>query len=186
MQNGADSAKQAQHSSQLHGRSARLDPEMFRPIRSPKKPICLAWASWMALAVLMACAPKAKGENAYRAPALRSFEYDTGLVIETIVTGEGTAAKKGDSAKIHYIASILDGGELSTSHDGNPKYVIVGRDGEYVEGLHLGLEGMQVGELRRIVVPPSLGYRGRADPNVPPDAKLEFLVELFAIEKSEY
>lgn len=135
---------------------------------------------------LGACAPKPQDSGAYAGAVISSQEMRDGLVVQILKTGEGPKAQKGDHAKIHYIARIQGGPEIARSHHASPKYVLVGRDAEYVEGLHLGLLGMQKGELRRIIVPKNLGYRGRKDPKVPPEATLEFLVEMFGLSKNEY
>lgn len=127
------------------------------------------------------CQPKAKGDQAFSGAALQTQHCEDGLIVETVLEGKGKPAAYGDQAQVHYIARIHKGKELSRSHDRNAAYVPVGRKGVLVEGLHRGLVGMRVGELRRIVVPKDLGYRGRKVPGVPPEATLEFLVELFAI-----
>lgn len=52
-----------------------------------------------------------------------------------------------------------------------------------IKGWDLGVEGMRVGDKRRLVVPPQLGYgssgiRG----TIPPNATLEFDVELVDVK----
>lgn len=133
--------------------------------------------------ILGACQPKARGDQAFAGAALQTQRCEDGLVVETVQAGKGEPAAYGDQAQVHYIARLHKGKELSRSHDRNPQFVPVGRKGVLVEGLHRGLVGMRVGELRRVVVPKDLGYRGRKVPGVPPDATLEFWVELFSISK---
>lgn len=129
--------------------------------------------------VLCACQPKPQPDSAFAGPPASKLRCEDGLEVYTVHAGKGAGAKYGELAQIHYIARIQGGTEISRSHDRNASYVPVGRKGSLVEGMHRGLMGMKVGELRRIVVPEDLGYRGRKVPGVPPGAVLEFWVEMF-------
>lgn len=133
---------------------------------------------WTAL-FFCACSSKPAPDTAFSGPVQSSQRCEDGLVVKTIRAGKGPAAGYGDQAKVHYIARVLGGQELSRSHDRSPSYVVVGRKGELVRGLHRGLMGMRVGELRKIEVPKDLGYRGQKVPGMAPDAVLEFWVEMF-------
>ena len=48
-----------------------------------------------------------------------------------------------------------------------------------VQGWDRGIEGMRVGDKRKLTIPPSMGYGTKgAPPDIPPNAKLVFDVEL--------
>lgn len=128
---------------------------------------------------LCACQPTPAPDAAFAAPAISTQTCDDKLQIEVLVAGQGPRAKYGDLAKVHYVAQVQGGAELARSHKRRAPYLLVGRKGELVEGLHRGLVGMQAGELRRILVPEPLGYRGRKVPGVPEGAVLEFWVQMF-------
>lgn len=99
--------------------------------------------------------------------------------IDVYKEGEGQPAAEGDYLALHYIVLLPDGSELDSSHARNkPLRFRLGRSGELIEGMHIGLSGARVGELRGFSVPPPLAYRGRKLPGLPPDADLRFLVEL--------
>lgn len=151
----------------------------------------------LALSLLggLACAKQPAPRAAYEGEPLRAKINEAcglGLVtdagepcvqIDVFAAGEGPPAAKGEWLKIHYIVLLPDGTELDSSHDRKPLPVRLGDSAELIEGMHIGLDGMRLGERRRFVVPPKLGYRGRKMAGVPPDADLTFLVEL--VERRE-
>lgn len=155
-------------------------------------------ASLASLALcLLACAKQPAPQNAYEGAPLRAAinpGCDAELLderalpcvqIDVFAEGEGSAAATGEWLKIHYIVLLPDQTVLDSSHErGEPLSVQLNHSADVIEGMHLGLEGMRLGERRRFVVPPRLAYRGRKLPGVPPDANLTFLVELVSRRES--
>lgn len=97
--------------------------------------------------------------------------------VDVLGEGEGEAAARGEWVWVHYLVDV-EGHEIDGSHDGKPLSFRLGESSDVIEGLHRGVEGMRVGERRRVVVPPGLGYRGQKLAGIPPEADLVFLVEL--------
>lgn len=139
--------------------------------------------------VVLACQAKPAGREAYSGAPLRAaIHSDCGaelvdaagracVQIDVFAEGEGEPVARGEWAYLHYIVDV-DGHELDSSHGEKPLVIQLGESSAVIEGLHLGVEGMRVGERRRVVVPPKLGYRGKKVPGVPPEANLVFLIEL--------
>lgn len=143
-----------------------------------------------ALALLvLGCQQKPAGREAYSGAPVRPAIHasctaelidesrNPCVQIDVFAEGEGDPVARGEWAYVHYIVDA-DGEQLDSSHDGKPLSFRIGESSDVIEGLHLGVEGMRVGERRRIVVPPLLGYRGQKLAGIPPEANLVFLVEL--------
>ena len=142
----------------------------------------------------LACAKQPAPAEAYEGAPVRAgidggcgptLEDEAGhacVRVDVFAEGEGPEAAAGDWLTIHYIVGLEGGAaNIDSSHDRKPLSVKLGESSDVIEGMHLGLAGMRVGERRRFVVPPKLGYRGRKMDAIPPDANLVFLVELMQL-----
>jgi FKBP-type peptidyl-prolyl cis-trans isomerase len=99
--------------------------------------------------------------------------------VSTLSQGKGHGAKPGDRLELHYRGTFEDGKAFDSSYDRNqPIALDLGRTG-MIPGFTQGLIGIKVGEKRKIVIPPSLGYgeQGRP-PVIPANSTLVFEVEL--------
>ncbi|PRQ03480.1 FK506-binding protein [Enhygromyxa salina] len=145
---------------------------------------------------LVACAKQPAPRDAYEGapqraaivaecgPKLVDDEGRACVQIDVFAEGEGPPAAPGEWLWIHYIVTLPNGAQIDSSHERKPLSLRLGHSGEVIEGMHLGLAGIRVGERRRFVVPPKLGYRGAKMAGVPPDANLTFLVELMERRES--
>ena len=104
------------------------------------------------------------------------------LEIEILSPGDGIAVEKGMYAKVHYQGRLSDGKIFDDSLARDTPFTFILGAGEVIEGWDIGIEGMEVGERRQLIVPPELGYGLRGAGNViPPNATLTFDIYLIAI-----
>ena len=95
----------------------------------------------------------------------------SGLIFEEVTIGSGVAAGLGQTVSVHYTGWLTDGTKFDSSKD---RYVIRGWDE--------GVQGMKVGGVRKLTIPPQLGYGARgAGGVIPPNATLIFEVALLDI-----
>jgi FKBP-type peptidyl-prolyl cis-trans isomerase len=106
---------------------------------------------------------------------------DDGLMIEVLRRGNGAVITQGERARMHYVGTFENGEVFDSSRERQPFEFELGA-GQVIAGFERGVDGMRVGELRRVTVPPKLGYgeRGAAG-RIPPNTLLIFEIELLEI-----
>jgi FKBP-type peptidyl-prolyl cis-trans isomerase len=102
--------------------------------------------------------------------------------------GSGAEASAGHVVTVHYTGWLFDaskpdqkGLQFTSSISATPFTFTLGA-GQVIQGWDQGLVGMKVGGLRRLVIPPSLGYGAGRTEAIPPNATLVFEVELLEID----
>lgn len=120
------------------------------------------------------------------AKATTQWTTPSGLTIEGLGGGH-EAAEVGDIVAIQYIGMLADGKVFDSSFSRTPPDPLVFRigSGAVIKGMDEGVVGMKVGDRRRIVIPPALGYGpdGSGDGTIPPNATLTFAIELTGLRK---
>ena len=107
---------------------------------------------------------------------------ESGLYYQDIATGEGPAVQAGQTIRVHYTGWLPDGAKFDSSRDRNEPFEVTVGVGNVIPGWDEGLQGMQVGGQRKLVIPPDLAYGDRgAGGVIPPGATLVFDVELLEI-----
>ncbi len=105
-----------------------------------------------------------------------------GLKIESLKTGTGAEAKPGQTVTVHYTGWLTSGQKFDSSRDrGRPFSFALGA-GQVIRGWDEGVAGMRVGGVRRLTIPPELGYGNRAVGPIPAGSTLVFEVELLGVQ----
>lgn len=111
-----------------------------------------------------------------------SRTLSNGLTIEELESGPqgGKVAVPGKTVKICY-TGLLDNGHV---FDSNAVCKFRLGDEEYIDGWNIGIDGMHVGDKRRLIIPPSMGFgEDGAGENVPPNSWLIYDIELISVRR---
>jgi FKBP-type peptidyl-prolyl cis-trans isomerase FkpA len=102
--------------------------------------------------------------------------------------GSGPAAENGSILTVIYTGWLYDesrpdqkGLQFDSNVGGTPFTFSLGA-AQVIRGWDEGLVGVQAGGIRRLVVPPALGYGGVRNGPIPPNSTLVFDVEITAVE----
>jgi FKBP-type peptidyl-prolyl cis-trans isomerase len=107
----------------------------------------------------------------------------SGLTYEDKKVGSGPVAKAGQTVSVHYTGWLTNGTKFDSSRDRNEPFVFHLGAGEVIPGWDEGVQGMKVGGVRKLTIPPALGYGSRgAGSAVPPNSTLIFEVELLEVK----
>ncbi len=161
-------------------------------------PVAVRLLLLLPLVVLVACGGQASDEAGSTEPAADSgvtVSADTqaapqveipggdppeGLVVETVVEGDGQTVESGDLLLADYTGLLWDNGEEfdSSWSRGEPAAFGIGV-GQVIAGWDQGLVGQAVGSRVLLVIPPDLGYGEDGSPvGIPCGATLLFVVDI--------
>lgn len=118
-------------------------------------------------------------------------ETDSGLRYFDLDADPGPAGtpKDGDQLVVHFLGIFPDGNRfINTQAQGQPYSFILG-SGSEIKGFDEGISTMKVGGLRRLIVPPALGYGDKVEEftvgedliTIEPNTTLTFEVKLIGI-----
>lgn len=93
-------------------------------------------------------------------------------------------SRNGDILHINYTGTLLDGTVFDSSKERDPLTFTLGA-GQVIKGWEKGILGMCVGEVRKLQIPPELGYGSSAVGKIPKNSVLIFEVELMKIERKK-
>ncbi|KAL6650786.1 hypothetical protein ACP70R_009711 [Stipagrostis hirtigluma subsp. patula] len=126
-------------------------------------------------------APSMESEN--KKGPLQTREFPNGLKIEEIAYGkpDGKKAANGKKVSVRYIGKLKNGKIFDSNVSGRPFEFRLGI-GEVIKGWDIGVNGMRIGDKRRITVPPSMGYGNKRMGPIPQNSTLIFDVELVNVK----
>ena len=113
-------------------------------------------------------------------------ETESGLKVEYISKPDACdkVARNEDMLSMHYVGTLESGAKFDSSYDRSEPFKFQIGVGQVIKGWEEGVLGMCVGEKRKLIVPPALGYgdQGAGD-IIPGGATLYFEVELIDTEE---
>lgn len=117
------------------------------------------------------------------AKAPKKVKSESGLEHEVLKAGKGKKCKPGDQVTVHYTGWLTDGKKFDSSLDRKEPFKFqLGRK-RVIQGWDEGVNGMAIGEKRKLTIPPKLGYgESGAGQVIPPNSTLVFEVELLEIQ----
>lgn len=104
------------------------------------------------------------------------------LESETLIEGEGEAAKAGDSVTVHYIGKIADDTVFDQSWERGEPFTVELGAGQVITGWDEGLVGAKVGEQRRLVLGADNAYGDQAAGEIPANSPLAFVVDVVDVQ----
>jgi FKBP-type peptidyl-prolyl cis-trans isomerase len=137
------------------------------------------------------CKAKEPTEPVFSDPATAVFAPETGvnlaamrrttsgLYIQDVTVGTGAAAAPSNRVTVNYVGMLPSGREFDRSSSGPVRFSL----DSVIDGFGEGLVAMRVGGLRKLVIPPELGY-GANPPSgsrIPANSVLIFDVQLVSI-----
>ncbi len=111
----------------------------------------------------------------------------SGLKYTDLVVGKGQEAKAGDTVKVDYTGWLYQkgtrGAKFDSSKDRNKPFIFKIGEGKVIKGWEEGVKGMKVGGKRELIIPPALAYGAKGFGPIPPNATLDFEIELLGISQ---
>ena len=110
-------------------------------------------------------------------------ENKSGLKWTDLKVGEGHEAENGDEVDVHYHIWLAKDGEkgksIQNSKDSGKPFAFTVGQKNLVKGWNEGTVGMKPGGIRRLLLPPELGWGERGmGTMIPPNASVIFEIEL--------
>ena len=134
-------------------------------------------------ALALPAAALAQGDPLARAAAEKgAVVTPSGLVYRSVTEGSGASPQATDTVRVHYRGTFPDGREFDSSYGrGQPASFPLNR---VIKCWTEGLQRMKVGGQARLTCPAAIAYgeRGAGGGAIPPNAVLQFEVELLGIE----
>ena len=150
--------------------------------------LAMAYSCWMLLVFCIQGPGESPAPQAPLIPVREVKETASGLKVGYFAKPEACEreVKTGDTISIHYTGTLASGVKFDSSYDRTrgPSQFQLGV-GEVIKGWEEGVLGMCVGEKRKLIVPPALGYgeEGDGGKKVLPGVTLFFHLELMDIKK---
>jgi FKBP-type peptidyl-prolyl cis-trans isomerase len=135
--------------------------------------------------------PAAGGDDFHAGDNQNPIKFPDGLQIIDLKIGTGDVVPPLSTVTVQYTGWLSDGTQFDTSRQAgrDPLCAIlvntqstVGNCTPVITGWNEAVPGMKVGGIRKMILPPDLGYGAQGQqPTIPPNATLVFTVEVLSI-----
>jgi FK506-binding nuclear protein len=132
--------------------------------------------------------PEKKKENKQSTPGViqeksKAKKYPNGFEIHDLKQGKasGKVAKAGKRVSMRYVGRLTNG-KIFDQTKGKSTFQFRLGVGEVIKGWDRGVEGMRVGDKRKLVIPPQMGYGSSRTGPIPANSTLVFEVELVDVK----
>ena len=96
--------------------------------------------------------------------------------------GTGDEARPLKWVSVHYTGWLMNGKKFDSSRGRREPFEFLLDGKQFIKGWSEGITGMKVGGLRKLYVPPELGYGDRQVGKIPPNSMIVFEIELIAVK----
>jgi FKBP-type peptidyl-prolyl cis-trans isomerase FkpA len=103
---------------------------------------------------------------------------ESGVYIQDLTVGEGDSVVWGEEVRVGFDGWLSNG----TLFDSDEHTLLMGNN-EVIAGFEEGILGMRLGGVRRLIIPPALGFGNFQDGNVPGGSILIFEVRILNITR---
>lgn len=114
------------------------------------------------------------------------YQNDKGGLFADVQPGTGTALTAGKKAAVYYRGWLTNGAKFDESKPGSdgklaPFIFTLGQH-QVITGWEQALDGMKVGGVRLVIIPPAVGYGATAQNGIPANSVLVFQVQLAEVQ----
>ena len=102
------------------------------------------------------------------------------LIVKDLIKGTGPAAAATSTVTVNYVGVLYKGGtefDSSWKRGMTAQFPLSG----VIQGWQQGIPGMKVGGRRELIVPASLAYQNKAQPGIPANSALVFVIDLHGV-----
>ena len=101
-----------------------------------------------------------------------------------VTVGTGTVVSSGNRVTVSYSGFLYDPAQPESKgrqFDSSSAFTFTVGTGQVIRGWDQGVPGMRVGGLRRLTIPPGLGYGNQAVGTIPANSTLVFDIRLISV-----
>ncbi len=105
----------------------------------------------------------------------------SGMYVRDSIIGTGKALVAGDSVSTHYIGDLANATTFDSNLPGQTPFGVRIGAGQVIPGFEIGLQGMQPGGKRIMLIPSELGYGAASVGPIPAYSVLVFIVDAVSV-----